>query len=66
MKTANAPCNQRYVYVQSESGPDLFTVGFYTPAGNWEAESDWFTREEAAARVHFLNGGENEAGVDFS
>lgn len=45
-----------YVYVRSE--PQLFTVGFYTPEGKWEAESDHATRAEAAARVNFLNGGE--------
>ena len=42
---------------------NLFTVGFYTPEGKWESESDHSTREEAAARVHYLNGGsrkENE------
>ena len=36
---------------------ELFTVGFYDPAGNWEPESDHRTREAAAARVHYLNGG---------
>lgn len=57
-----------YVYIQSErSGQkisegnymehDLFTVGFYDPSGKWEPESDHSTREEAALRVHYLNGG---------
>lgn len=45
-----------YVYIQSE--PGLWTVGFYDPQGAWVSESDWPTREEAAARVHWLNGGE--------
>ena len=42
-----------YVYVQSE--PQLWTVGFYDPQGNWNLESDWQTTEEAAKRVNYLN-----------
>jgi len=34
----------------------LYTVGFYDPAGNWHSESDHDTRDEAAARVAYLNG----------
>jgi hypothetical protein len=45
-----------YVYTQSE--PGLYTVGFYAPDDDgWNAESDHRTAEEAAARVHYLNGG---------
>jgi hypothetical protein len=48
-----------YVYrVSTESGHYLFTVGFYDPAGKWIPESDHDTRAEAAARVHYLNGGD--------
>lgn len=47
-----------YVYIKSE--PNLWTVGFYKPNGEWEAESDWRYSEDAARRVHFLNGGERE------
>jgi hypothetical protein len=43
-----------YVYIRSE--PGLYTVGFYRPDGKWEAESDHAAREEAAARVAYLNG----------
>jgi hypothetical protein len=46
-----------YVYKQTETNPALFTVGFYAPNGEWEAESDHGTAEEASARVHYLNGG---------
>ena len=46
-----------YVYIRSE--PQLFTVGFYSPDGKWEPESDWATQREAAERVHWLNGGNN-------
>lgn len=44
-----------YVYVLSE--PGLFTVGFYDPSGKWHPDGDYSVREEAANRVHFLNGG---------
>lgn len=44
-----------YVYIQSE--PQLWTVGFYHPGGEWESESDHEFREDAAKRVHYLNGG---------
>jgi len=44
-----------YVYIQSE--PGLWTVGFYKPDGTWEPESDHASREAAAERVHWLNGG---------
>jgi hypothetical protein len=43
-----------YVYIRSE--PQLWTVGFYDPTGKWVPESDWNTREEAAYRVAWLNG----------
>lgn len=44
-----------YVYIKSEQ--NLYTVGFYKPDGSWESESDWPTKEHAARRVSFLNGG---------
>jgi hypothetical protein len=44
-----------WVYRQTE--PALWTVGFYRPDGGWEAESDHGSADEAAARVHYLNGG---------
>lgn len=47
--------NNSWVYIQSE--PGLFTVGFYTPDGSFMTDSDHFNREDAAARVHYLNGG---------
>ena len=50
-----------YVYKASEPqdqyGSGIWTVGYYDPAGSWVAESDHEDRQEAAARVHFLNGG---------
>ena len=44
-----------YVYIRPE--PELWTVGFYNPDGKFISESDWDTQEEAAERVHYLNGG---------
>lgn len=44
-----------YVYIESERG--LWTAGFYDPQGAWQPESDHASKEEAAARVHYLNGG---------
>jgi ribosomal protein S16 len=46
---------EMYVYIKSE--PQLWTVGFYTPSGEWVSESDYECREDAAERVHWLNGG---------
>lgn len=46
----------QYVYIRSER--DLYTVGFFRPNGEWEAESDHETKDQAATRVHYLNGGQ--------
>lgn len=46
-----------WVYLRSE--PGLYTVGFYHPDGRWESESDHDTKEAAAARCHYLNGGKS-------
>ena len=43
-----------YVYKRSE--PQLYTVGYYDPEGNWNPESDHSERAAAAARVAYLNG----------
>lgn len=50
-----------YVYINSE--PGLYTVGFYKPDGKWEPESDHGSKEEAAKRVHWLNGGRRQSSV---
>lgn len=47
-----------YVYINSE--PGLWTVGFYNPSGKWIPESDWDKPEDAAKRVHYLNGGKED------
>ena len=46
-----------YVYIQSER--TLWTVGFYSPDGEWHPDSDHSSKEEAAQRVHYLNGGKD-------
>jgi hypothetical protein len=43
-----------YVYIRSE--PGLYTVGHYTPAGNFIPESDHVRDDDAAKRVAWLNG----------
>lgn len=43
-----------YVYKRTE--PQLWTVGFYAPDGEWHSEGDYGDREEAADRVAYLNG----------
>lgn len=48
-----------WIYRFSENTPDgnyLYTVGFYDPEGKFHSESDG-SKEECAARVHWLNGG---------
>ena len=47
-----------YVYLTSIGpGRTFYTVGFYKPDETWESDSDHNEREDAAARVHWLNGG---------
>ena len=48
-----------WVYRQIE--PGLWTVGFYSPEGKWEAESDHSDPNKAAARVSYLNGNPSKA-----
>lgn len=51
--------NGCWVYIRSE--PSLWTVGFYGPdadGAKWHSDSDHESREAAAERVHWLNGGE--------
>lgn len=48
---------QGYVYIKTEL--KLWTVGFYA-GDKWMPESDWPTKEEAADRVHWLNGGKQK------
>ena len=43
-----------WVYIKSE--PNLWTVGFYDPKGDWHPDSDHGTQEAAAGRTAYLNG----------
>ena len=52
-----------YVYWKSE--PHLWTVGYYTPDGERETDSDHSSPDEAAKRVHYLNGG-NEPEIELN
>ncbi|WP_165481555.1 hypothetical protein [Xanthomonas oryzae] len=45
-----------YVY-EKATGEHFYVVGYYDPFGKFRTESDCDTREEAALRVSFLNGG---------
>jgi len=51
-----------YVYKRTE--PGLWTVGYYHPNGEWEPESDYDNKEEAAERTNYLNGGHNCLFID--
>lgn len=48
-----------WVYLKCKGEESLYTVGFYHPDGTWEPESDHTIQEDAADRVHYLNGGRN-------
>jgi len=47
---------ERLMWVYREAG-GRWEVGFYDPEGEWHEDSWHRTRQEAAARVHYLNGG---------
>lgn len=49
---------QAHVYIRSDT--NLWTVGFYSPDGKWNPESDHESIESAAERVSFLNGAINQ------
>ena len=48
------------MYVYKKSLMDLWSVGFYDPDGDYIRESEYDKEEEAADRVHYLNGGVSE------
>jgi len=57
-----------WIYILSEDFREegvrhrLWTVGFYKPDGKFESESDHSKQEDAASRVHYLNGGIKDGG----
>jgi hypothetical protein len=47
-----------YVYRKTEQR--IWTVGYYTPKGEWHAQSDHSEEGEAIDMVHLLNGGSSQ------
>lgn len=45
-----------FMWVYRQEG-DGFAVGYYAPDGTWFTDGHYVTKETAAARVRFLNGG---------
>ncbi len=43
---------------------NLYTVGVCLPNGEWIPESDWEIIEDAARRVHYLNGGNSREFIE--
>ncbi len=50
-----------WVYQSFEKG--LYTTGYYSPDGKWHGDRDFGSKEEAATRVNYLNGGEVKHGT---
>lgn len=51
-----------WVYKSIKEGSHwLFTVGWTDPEGRWNSDSDHDSRENAAARCNYLNGGIDES-----
>jgi hypothetical protein len=44
------------MYSYQKAEPGQWSVGVFTTNGDWRTESVWNTPEEAAERVHWLNG----------
>ncbi len=53
-----------YVYIKTEKR--LWTVGFYDPDGNWHSDNDYSYVEDAADRVHYLNGGNKNESIQHN
>lgn len=45
------------MWYYKKSEPQLWTVGYDSASGDWTTDSDHDSRESAAQRVAFLNGG---------
>lgn len=46
-----------FMWVYKEGPNGLFLVGYFAPDGTWFTESSFRTKEDAANRVNYLNGG---------
>jgi len=49
-----------WIYLTNTDGYGCLTVGFYDPQGEFHGDSDHSSVESAAARVHYLNGGQSK------
>lgn len=47
----------KYRSFTDDQGVVKFSVGYFFGGGEWFTDGEYNTREEAAARVHWLNGG---------
>jgi hypothetical protein len=47
------------MYIYNKTGRQVFTVGYYDPGGKFVTETVCPEKDEAAKRVHYLNGGVN-------
>lgn len=47
------------IWFYKRTEPGLWTVGYYGPNDTWQTESDHDSPDEAAVKVHYLNGGCN-------
>lgn len=45
------------MYVYRRTSGEIFTVGYFSPNGQFCHENDYSSMQEAAARVNYLNGG---------
>lgn len=45
------------MYIYRRTSGEIFTVGYFSPSGRFCHETDCLSREEAASRVNYLNGG---------
>lgn len=49
--------SDRLMWVYKPLDGGRWIVGFYCPDGTWVADGEFDTRDKAAARVNYLNGG---------
>lgn len=52
-----------YKRLSGDINSEKWEVGFYAPSGTWIQESVHIAREDAAVRVHYLNGGGQVGGM---
>lgn len=47
------------MYIYKKTGKQVFTVGYYDPGGKFVTETVHTEKDDAAKRIHYLNGGVN-------